>query len=118
MTSVIRRSLIHDSNQLLHPKSASTSQRRHNLQPIRLASSDSVASTSFASIPPSPPRRPLVRTTFLALTLLGIATTGAGLYAYYNTFSTWPDEIRGDLRTALKAQRRGDKKRAEAAYRR
>lgn len=88
-----------------------TSQRRQ-------ASTETSASTSFASLQPSPPQRPLVRTTFLGLTLLGVATTAIGLYAYFNAFSSWPAEVRDDLRTALKAHKRGDVRRAEAAYRR
>ena len=83
---------------------------------MRNASTDTVASTSFSSLPPTAPRRPRVRTTFLGLTLLGVVVTGIGLYTYYNTFSVWPEEVRGDLRTALKAHKRGDNRRAEAAY--
>ncbi|UZJ52655.1 hypothetical protein CBS101457_001975 [Exobasidium rhododendri] len=84
----------------------------------RQASSDTVASTSFSSLPPSTPRRPLVRTTFFGLIILGFVGTGVGVYAYYNTFSIWPDELRGDLRAAIKAHRRGERKMAEALYRR
>lgn len=61
--------------------------------------------------------RPRVRTSFLTLTLVGVIATSVGLYTYYQAFSIWPKEIRDDLRTALKAQRKGDFRRAEAAYR-
>lgn len=61
--------------------------------------------------------RPRVRTTFLILTLLAVAVTGAGLYTFYGSFTTWPAELRDDLRAAVKAQRRGEWAKAEARFR-
>lgn len=58
-----------------------------------------------------------VGTVFWTLVGAGIAATSYGLYSYLDSFRTWPAELRPDLRAALKAQRAGDVRRAEAMYR-
>jgi hypothetical protein len=35
---------------------------------------------------------------------------------WYYAFSSWPEEIRKDLKTAIKARNRGDAMRSEAAF--
>lgn len=117
----VRGSLVQQSQRVICNSNRSPlAVTRHGLATSqrRQASTETSASTSFASLPPAPPQRPLVRTTFLSLTFLGVATTAIGIYLYFNAFSSWPEEVRNDLRTALKSQKRGDVRRAEAAYRR
>ncbi|CAE7169575.1 unnamed protein product [Rhizoctonia solani] len=55
---------------------------------------------------------------FTGLILLGIGATSYGLYEFYSTFTTWPKELRGDLRSAIKAEMQGDYKISEAYFRR
>ncbi|CUA68036.1 hypothetical protein RSOLAG22IIIB_07713 [Rhizoctonia solani] len=49
---------------------------------------------------------------------MGIGATSYGLYEFYSTFTTWPKELRGDLRSAVKAEMQGDYKISEAYFRR
>ncbi|CAE6415925.1 unnamed protein product [Rhizoctonia solani] len=55
---------------------------------------------------------------FTGLILLGVGATSYGLYEFYSTFTTWPKELRGDLRSAVKAETQGDYKISEAYFRR
>ncbi|CAE6408119.1 unnamed protein product [Rhizoctonia solani] len=55
---------------------------------------------------------------FTGLILLGVGATSYGLYQFYSTFTTWPKELRGDLRSAVKAEMQGDYKVSEAYFRR
>ncbi|KAF8741170.1 Tpr protein, partial [Rhizoctonia solani] len=55
---------------------------------------------------------------FTGLILLGVGTTSYGLYEFYSTFTTWPKELRSDLRSAVKADMQGDYKISEAYFRR
>ncbi|EKM77321.1 hypothetical protein AGABI1DRAFT_115251 [Agaricus bisporus var. burnettii JB137-S8] len=45
---------------------------------------------------------------FTALFAFGIAATGYGVYELYGTLTMWPQEVRGDLREALKAKYKPD----------
>ncbi|KAJ1311850.1 hypothetical protein OPQ81_010311 [Rhizoctonia solani] len=49
---------------------------------------------------------------------MGVGATLYGLYEFYSTFTTWPKELRGDLRSAVKAEMQGDYKISEAYFRR
>ncbi|KAI0792476.1 hypothetical protein C8Q75DRAFT_714509 [Abortiporus biennis] len=49
-----------------------------------------------------------ISTVFTALILLGVASTGYGVYEFYSTFTMWPEEIRGDLRAGVKAKHQDD----------
>ncbi|EPQ50123.1 hypothetical protein GLOTRDRAFT_82573 [Gloeophyllum trabeum ATCC 11539] len=49
-----------------------------------------------------------ISTVFTILLGVGIATTGYGIYQFYQTFTLWPPEVRGDLRAGIKAKRNGD----------
>ncbi|CAE6405703.1 hypothetical protein ACGC1H_001958 [Rhizoctonia solani] len=55
---------------------------------------------------------------FTGLILMGVGATSYGLYEFYSTFTTWPKELRGDLRSAVKAEMQGDYKISEAYFRR
>ncbi|GAB1519489.1 hypothetical protein RhiTH_002557 [Rhizoctonia solani] len=55
---------------------------------------------------------------FTGLILLGVGATSYGLYDFYSTFTTWPKELRSDLRSAVKADMQGDYKISEAYFRR
>ncbi|CAE6344273.1 unnamed protein product [Rhizoctonia solani] len=55
---------------------------------------------------------------FTGLILLGVGATSYGLYEFYSTFTTWPKELRSDLRSAVKADMQGDYKISEAYFRR
>ncbi|KAK0548941.1 hypothetical protein OC845_003352 [Tilletia horrida] len=59
---------------------------------------------------------PKVGTTFYILSSLGLAATSYGVYQYYQSFNTWPRELREPLRNALLARDRGDIKRARAGF--
>ncbi|QRV90672.1 TPR-2 domain protein [Ceratobasidium sp. AG-Ba] len=59
-----------------------------------------------------------VSTIFTGLILIGIGVTSYGLYEFYSTFTTWPKELRGDLRSAVKAEYQGELKISEAYFRR
>jgi len=59
-----------------------------------------------------------VSTIFTGLIVLGISVTTYGLYEFYSTFTTWPKDLRGDLRSAVKADMQGDHKISEAYFRR
>ncbi|QRW18758.1 TPR-2 domain-containing protein [Rhizoctonia solani] len=54
---------------------------------------------------------------FTGLILLGVGATSYGLYDFYSTFTTWPKELRSDLRSAVKADMQGDYKISEAYFR-
>ncbi|PWZ03208.1 hypothetical protein BCV70DRAFT_197439 [Testicularia cyperi] len=58
-----------------------------------------------------------VGTLFMGLVTVAVAVTGYGLYEYYTSFSTWPPELRDDLRAAIKSRNRGDARRAESFFR-
>ncbi|CAL1699611.1 unnamed protein product [Somion occarium] len=45
---------------------------------------------------------------FTGLILLGVASTAYGLYEFYQMFTMWPPEVRGDLRAGVKAKHQGD----------
>ncbi|EPQ29755.1 uncharacterized protein PFL1_02974 [Pseudozyma flocculosa PF-1] len=77
----------------------------------------SSSSSSSSSPPPGPGLTPRVGTVFISLTLFGVVVTAYGLYEYYTSFSTWPKELRDDLRAALKSRNRGDARRAESFFR-
>lgn len=49
---------------------------------------------------------------------MGALATATGLYIYYDSFNTWPPELRDDLRAAIKAQRAGEHRKAKAAFKR
>ncbi|KAG8728991.1 hypothetical protein FRC12_021334, partial [Ceratobasidium sp. 428] len=59
-----------------------------------------------------------VSTIFTGLILIGIGVTTYGLYEFYSTFTTWPKDLRGDLRSAVKAEYQGELKISEAYFRR
>lgn len=94
--------------------------------PVRLAStSTSTSATRKPFVPPETPRgqkgsssfSPRVGTVFISLTSMAIALTATGLYQFYQSFSTWPKELRDHLRSALKAKQRGDIRRADKEFR-
>ncbi|KAH8113961.1 hypothetical protein DFH11DRAFT_1509828 [Phellopilus nigrolimitatus] len=45
-----------------------------------------------------------------ALLAVGVAATAWGLYEFYATLTMWPKEVRGDLRSGLRAKERDDLK--------
>ncbi|KAJ9111710.1 hypothetical protein QFC19_001070 [Naganishia cerealis] len=53
---------------------------------------------------------------FGGLAILGLFVTTYGLLEWYYAFSSWPEEVRKDLKTAIKARNRGDAIRSEAAF--
>ncbi|KAG9075431.1 hypothetical protein FRC06_010086, partial [Ceratobasidium sp. 370] len=59
-----------------------------------------------------------VSTIFTGLILIGIGVTSYGLYEFYSTYTTWPKDLRGDLRSAVKAEYQGEFKISEAYFRR
>lgn len=100
-------------------RNASTSSTFRPTQ-IRMAPApEAITATSFSSMPSDGPQpgKPRIRTLFYGLIALAIAATGAGLYTFYGSFTTWPKEVRDDLRAGLKAQRNGDWAKAEARFR-
>jgi len=87
---------------------------------IRMAPTpEAMTATSFSSMPSDGPQpgKPRIRTLFYSLIGLAIVATSAGLYTFYGSFTTWPKEVRDDLRSGLKAQRNGDWSKAEARFR-
>ncbi|CEH17367.1 Tetratricopeptide-like helical [Ceraceosorus bombacis] len=81
------------------------------------SSSSDAPRKPFVAPPPPGSSSFHVRTLFRALVGAGILATGYGLYEYYAMFQTWPKEIRGTLRSAVKLHRQGEARRAEVAYR-
>ena len=78
-----------------------------------------------------------VSTLFTALVVLAVGSTSFGLYVetglrvsrtyqsclsyryqFYNTFTMWPKEVRGDLRAGIKAKHQGDFETSEKFLRR
>ncbi|EJF59734.1 hypothetical protein DICSQDRAFT_156086 [Dichomitus squalens LYAD-421 SS1] len=59
-----------------------------------------------------------ISTVFGILMGVGIASTAYGLYQFYTTFTTWPPEVRGDLRAGIKAKNQGDLELSERYIRR
>ncbi|KAK7685990.1 hypothetical protein QCA50_010801 [Cerrena zonata] len=49
-----------------------------------------------------------ISSVFSALILLGIGSTAYGVYEFYQMFTLWPLEVRGDLRAGIKAKNNGD----------
>ncbi|KAI0754336.1 hypothetical protein C8Q80DRAFT_1138444 [Daedaleopsis nitida] len=49
-----------------------------------------------------------ISTVFSILMGIGIVSTTYGVYQFYNTFTMWPPEVRGDLRAGIKAKNQGD----------
>ncbi|KZT23713.1 hypothetical protein NEOLEDRAFT_1136204 [Neolentinus lepideus HHB14362 ss-1] len=54
------------------------------------------------------PGQTRISTVFTILLGVGIATTGCGIYQFYQTFTLWPPAVRGDLRAGIKAKNQGD----------
>lgn len=112
------RSLVSTARTVAKSRSLTPSLRQIRCN-SNLSSSSKPASSKFQP-PPAPAsssRAPRVGTTFLALTLTGIAVTSYGVYRYYSSFETWPEDIRPDLRAAIKAEQAGEVKVADAKYR-
>ncbi|OSX60883.1 hypothetical protein POSPLADRAFT_1146055 [Postia placenta MAD-698-R-SB12] len=59
-----------------------------------------------------------ISTVFSLLIALGVASTAYGVYEFYSAFTMWPQEVRGDLRTGIKAKNQGDFERSERYLRR
>lgn len=61
--------------------------------------------------------QPRISHLFIGLAVLGLFVTTYGLLEWYFSFDQWPQEVRDDLRKAIKARNRGDVMRAEASFR-
>ncbi|PWN43148.1 hypothetical protein IE81DRAFT_322661 [Ceraceosorus guamensis] len=97
--------------------SSSTKPKGTHAHASSASSSSDAPRKPFVAPPPPGSSSFHVRTLFRVLVGAGILATGYGLYEYYAMFQTWPKEIRGTLRSAVKLHRQGEARRAEIAYR-